>query len=186
MSASVSEMQIEVPLAEVLSTRAGLTRALAAQGFGVKEIDRLLAERVVVECIACGIRLPAAELEAIAWGEAASEADHKLARIRQGYCARSGCACRFYRFRATGMFELDWPALFRQARELARSADEAPEAEEPEERAGRRFRLNRRGWVLLAVLGVLLVAASLRWREHIPGLRPAEPKYQLDPSSLTP
>lgn len=136
MNAPVSDMQIEVPLAELLPTRAGLTRALAAEGLAVGDIDRLLAERVVVECIACGIRLSAAELDAIAWGEAdPTDADRRLSRIRQGYCARSGCDCRFYRLRATGRFDLDWPALFRRAREPASVAEEEPAPGMPAKRA---------------------------------------------------
>ncbi len=143
----------DVPLEDLARARIGLARALAEGDQEPAELDRIISDCLAVECLSCDIRLKKGELDLLACPRTpAEEINPKVRRLRQGYCARTGCDSRFYGVRVTRGFSRDWEAVFRRARAAASAHDVEPRAEQDESLASSRHPLNRRRVVLLGLL----------------------------------
>ncbi len=139
------------------------------------------------ECVLCGLTVSGVELLEVGADEVAGgAANPKLARLRQGYCARNGCDSRFYRLAFQPYPGLDWNQAFVQSASVQEEEREEVRAERAAAQALRRvqrWKLAGRLVLGLVVLGMLYVIRQWYVGGTIPILR--EPRhFQVDPGSL--
>ncbi len=139
------------------------------------------------ECVLCGQGVTGEELLDVGADESAAEpASPKMARLRQGYCARNGCDSRFYRLTFQPHPDLDWAQAFSPPAvvEPEQSEEEkAAEAEALARKRAQRWKLAGRVGIGLFVLGMLYIARQYYTGGTVPFLREPE-KFQTDPASL--
>jgi hypothetical protein len=139
------------------------------------------------ECVLCGLSVNGEELLEVGTSEGAAEAANpKIARLRQGYCARNGCDSRFYRLIFYHHPELDWTQAFTQSAVVQEEQQEETQAELAEAKALRRaqrWKLAGRVGSGLVVLCVLYLLRQWYTGGTIPILREPE-HFQVDPASL--
>ena len=137
------------------------------------------------ECVLCGLSVSGVELIAVGAGEAEAT-NAKIARLRQGYCGRSGCDSRYYRLTFQPHPAVDWNQAFTQSRTVAEEQHDQAQAEAAEARAlerARRWKLAGRIAVGLGVLCVLYIVRQWYTGGTIPILRQPE-RFTTDPASL--
>jgi hypothetical protein len=137
------------------------------------------------ECVLCGLTVNGLELLE-AGASVGGVARPKIARLRQGYCARNGCESRFYRITFSPFPHLDWTRAFAQSDVVRGEQDEQVQAEAAEARARRRarhWRLAGRVGIGLGVLCALYLVRQWYLGGTIPLLREPE-EFQTDPASL--
>ena len=141
------------------------------------------------ECVLCGLSVNGEELLEVGASERAAEpANPKIARLRQGYCARNGCDSRFYRLTFYQHPELDWSQAFTQSETVQEEQREEAKAEVAEARAlkrAQRWKLAGRVGLGLVLLCVLYMIRQWYTGGTIPILREPE-KFRTDPASLQP
>jgi len=147
----------------------------------------LVRTSLSAECVLCGLSVNGEELLEVGVSDGAAEpANPKIARLRQGYCARNGCDSRFYRLTFYQHPELDWSRAFSQSETVQEEQREEAKAEVAEAKALRRvhrWKLAGRVGIGLVVLCVLYMIRQWYTGGTIPILREPE-KYQTDPASL--
>jgi hypothetical protein len=139
------------------------------------------------ECVLCGLNVNGEEFLEVGAneGEAARE-NPKIARLRQGYCARNGCDSCFYRLTFYPHPDLDWTQAFTQSETVKEERREEVKAEVAEARASKRaqrWKLGGRVVVGLVLLGVLYLIRQWYTGGTIPILREPE-QFTVDPASL--
>jgi hypothetical protein len=177
----------ELPLREAAAFARHLRQALQSGGLAPDQLVEVLDRAAVCECVQCGIRLGAGDLVALGGDGTPDPAlGAKAARVRQGYCARNGCASYFYRFTVQPHPGIDWPVVLGLAQSAADQAASVAAAETRAQRAGQRlarWRLLLKVAAGLAVVVVLLVARQWMVGGRIPLLREPEP-FTVDPKSV--
>jgi len=135
------------------------------------------------ECIQCGIRVSGEELLTLCEPAEADETNPRVARLKQGYCARNGCNSYYYRLIFTGHPDIDWTRVLSQTEpqeaEHVKQADAECAAVEAAKRAVRR-RMAGRVLVGVAVVALLLLIRQWFVGGTIPLVREPE-NFQVDP-----
>lgn len=142
-------------LGELADFSASLETTLSA-GPETEKLRPALREALSAECVQCGIRLMGSDI----LNFPLEENDPRYERLRNGYCARSGCDSRFYRVTCAPHPQLNWPVLLSPAQELTdeRKADEF----HAENRASSSRRRNSTLLRTAAVIAVLLILVLIR------------------------
>ena len=163
-----------------------LLQALGQAGVGDAQLPGFLEATVTGECVQCGIRLTAEELLALSeTSPADGAANPKVARLRQGYCARNGCASYAYLLTFKAHPAVDWPKILAAVESSGQEQHAEVAAEAEAQQIARREARKKR--VLKIVAGIALLLLLLLIRQWITGgpipiLR--EPKkYTVDPTS---
>ena len=135
------------------------------------------------ECVQCGIQVTGEELLALSKPAEAGEANPRVARLRQGYCARNRCDSYYYRLIFTPHPDIDWTRVLSQTEpqeaEHVKQADAECAAVEAAKRAVRR-RMAGRVLVGVAVVALLLLIRQWFVGGTIPLVREPE-NFQVDP-----
>jgi hypothetical protein len=168
---------------------AALAAALKHCGPGEEKLRPALDSALAAECVLCGITLTGSELLAIGAAAEESAGDNpKLARLRQGDCARNGCRSYFYRLTFTPHPDLDWAKVLSQT-EIAKTGQQVEAREEEAALAAARRAV---GWKLIRRLLVGLALVAMLWLIRqwysggtIPLLREPE-HFKPDPASVEP
>lgn len=152
-----------------------------------------LRDAISAQCVQCGIRLTGDELLALA--EATEDAEGtraasrppappnpKVARLRLGYCARSGCDSCYYRVTFEPRPGLDWTKLLPGAELEVTTTAPAEDPGHAERQAAFRSSVRRTAGKAALALGVLIVLLVARhWYQGgtIPYLREPE-KFDVE------
>lgn len=174
MAATWTEIsQMTIP--ELAEFSASLESTVAAKPENEK-LRPALIESLSAECVQCAIRLTGADVLQFP----NLEEDARYERLRQGYCARSGCDARFYRVTCAPHPQVNWPALLSPAQALTddRKADEF----QSEVCAEKNLRRKRALYRAAAAAGLLLIVILLRQiyvGGTIPFIREPE-EFQVD------
>lgn len=165
-----------------------VVEALTVAELPAAEITDILKHYVVAECLQCGTRINGEELGQIALAQDPNDqTQQKFVRLRNGYCARSGCESYYYRVMLTEHPKFDWTTL---AATLTQAATEPPP---PVPSSKRRNGISF--WVAeprvrRVLIGVLIVIALLVTRHFMFGGRlplvHKKPTYTVDPASVIP
>ncbi len=163
-----------------------LRLALRQAGVADAPLPDLLESSVAGECVQCGIRLTTEDLLALSASDPADDAAHpKVARLRQGYCARNGCASYAYLLTFNAHPGVDWPKILAAVESAGQEQHAEVAAEAEAQQIGRREARKKRMLKLVAGIALLLLLLLIRqWITGgpIPILR--EPKeYTVDPAS---
>jgi len=178
----------QLDLAGAAQFARNLARTLAETGAPAAAVRETLANLVEAQCVQCGIRLSADDLLALAdTGEPDPALAPKAARLRQGYCARSGCESYYYQITCRPGGGVDWNKVLAGV-ETAAQAQRSQAAEDEAERAQAAKRTRRRRLAARVAIGVGIALVLLLIRQWatggaIPLIRqPA--KYTADPASV--
>jgi len=135
------------------------------------------------ECVQCAIQVTGEELLALSKPAEAGEANPRVARLRQGYCARNRCDSYYYRLIFTAHPDIDWTRVLSQTEpqeaEHVKQADAECAAVEAARRVVRR-RIVGRVLVGVAVVALLLLIRQWYVGGTIPLVRQPE-NFQVDP-----
>lgn len=164
-----------------------LLQALGQAGVADEQLPGLFEASVAGECVQCGIRLTAEELLGLSeTSPADGAANSKVARLRQGYCARNGCASYAYLLTFNAHPIVDWPKILAAVESAGHEQHAEVAAEAEAQQIGRREARKKRVLKIAAGIALLLLLLLLRqWITGgpIPILR--EPKkYTVDPASV--
>jgi hypothetical protein len=159
-----------------------LAGALGQSAPGPDQLRPALCAAVSGECVQCGIRITGEELIELSQPAETAESNPKIARLRQGYCARNHCDSYYYRLTFRTHPDLDWTMLLSRADSL-NEAQALPAAVEEDTNkttpgVGRR-RLVGRIFVALAVVSLLLLVRQWYRGGRIPLIREPE-NFQVD------
>jgi hypothetical protein len=159
---------------------AGLQQALARQGVAPDNSAALMAASVSARCVACGIESRGDELLQLVVADPAAPPSPKLERLRQGYCARTGCNSYFVNLSLQPSAEADWGRLLAEA-------ESSPASHGGESAAARPARWPRQKLIRIAVgIALVLVAIIIRQlvtHRPIPFIYEPE-RFKADPNSL--
>ena len=152
-----------------------LAGALGQCAPGPDQLRPALRAALSGECVQCGIRITGEELIDLSQPTTTAESDPKIARLRQGYCARNHCDSYYYRLTFRTHPDLDWTRLL--------DSQTPPTAVEEETikttpGVGRRGLLGRL-FVALAVASLLLLIRQWYLGGTIPLIREPE-NFQVD------
>ncbi|HOX01048.1 MAG TPA: hypothetical protein P5555_01495 [Candidatus Paceibacterota bacterium] len=187
--ASSIDLTRQVHVAELPAFGADVASRLAAPGRPASELETIFAESIRAHCVTCGIELSGADLHQLALVDVHDpSAFPKLARLKQGYCARKDCSSRFFLVEFLARAGLEWPAVLEPAPAAAAAASDPAALTKAGVRsaafqAARRKFLFRVG-IGLAIVALLLLIRFFQRGGTIPGFTP-EPKYRVDPASVT-
>ena len=145
------------------------------------------AGAIAGECVQCGMRITGEELLALAPGNedapaSGSAVNPKVARLRLGYCARSGCECRYYRITFESRPGVDWAKVLPPTELEAAPSVAAEDPGAPERQAAMRSTARRAGIRAgLVVLVVAMLWLARHWYQGgtIPLLREPE-EFQVE------
>lgn len=176
------------PTERILNLAVALAEGLQRSGLSDERIAEIAVSGISGECPQCHARITGKDLVEIA--TVVGEADGltpRLARLRNGYCARNACDARFYELAFQNQPDLDWrPILDRSDRIDTRSLRQA-EAVDPDvvaKSADARSRFHRsmglRILVPLLLLLTLLLARHWYRGGTIMFLREPE-EFRVDP-----
>jgi len=159
-----------------------LAGALGQSTPGPDQLRPALRAAVSGECVQCGIRITGEELIELSQPAETAESNPKIARLRQGYCARNHCDSYYYRLTFRTHPDLDWTSLLSRAD----SVDEAQPQPTPVEDATKkatpgteRRRIIGRVALALAVMALLLLVRQWYRGDRIPFIREPE-NFQVD------
>ena len=174
-------VQRELHLPSLPQFVVGLETALLAKGHSPEKARDLLTQHASAECLACGIKVKGEELLLLGPQSAAMDVSSKIARLRQGYCARQTCETYFYRVLLANLPDLDWAQLLAEAENSVAEQTAAPDVEQLAKKRLARKQLGIRLAVAAGILLVLLLAKQLYQGGRIPLLREPE-KFEVDRS----
>jgi hypothetical protein len=165
-----------------------LIEGLRRSGLPSERLRELTGNAIKGECARCRMTITGDDLLAVTLaGSDSAAASPRIARLRNGYCARDTCDSRFYDLRFESAPDIDWGSLLATAdaavskpESAARSGDDDIAVHVAEART--RFR--RSLWLRVA-LPVALLAAALLFRQWyrggtIPFIREPE-AFKVDP-----
>jgi len=94
-----------------------VSATLKRSGITPGVLDEYFRTGFCAECIECRIRLTGHELLMLSEDSAPDEkqTSPKVARLRQGYCARGGCDSYFYNLSFQDLPNIDWPKLLSES-----------------------------------------------------------------------
>jgi hypothetical protein len=158
---------------------AAATAALSAEG------KQALSTALTGECIQCNFRVTGQELATLS--ETAAAEENKLARLRQGYCARKGCDSYFYRLRFFKHPEIDWTTILPQVESAMRDQAHQSDVDLGIVEAGKSA--ERKRWLKRVGMGVAAMAVLFMIRQWyfggtIPIIRQPE-KFHVDQTTNT-
>ncbi len=185
--ADASNIVRQIHLYELAGFLSALAGGMAKAGLPTGQLTEVFSRQARLSCVDCGINLTGEELMTLALSQPDARMDQpKLARLRQGYCARQGCSSHYYTLTLSRQPGLDWAALL-TAMEAPPEAP-AADAAAPIKAAQGWARLIRntnfiRLSIGLAILVVLLVCKYLLAGGSLPGFGHKH-KYEVDPKSL--
>ena len=177
MSNSTLHSSTSVSIVELRQHFAQLLGALRSLDLPGNLLQSIVERGMQIRCVECAIPLSSDDLIGlVALESAVGPSPEKLARLRQGFCARNGCLSRFYDVRLLRVEGVDWDQVVVRMTEIDSGALPVELPTEPalEHRPMDRVRA---GKIALAVGLVLLVVAARQWLigGRIPFLRePAE------------
>ncbi|HNQ88042.1 MAG TPA: hypothetical protein PKM73_05455 [Verrucomicrobiota bacterium] len=163
-----------------------LTQTLVDQGLAAADQQEVLAQKVALECLHCGITITGADLQILASPpDPATPDDPRIARLRQGYCARKACPSYYYRLLLEPDPKVDWN---RALPHLGVASVPAPSTTSPPPRTSFLATLlhdprHRRVLYGLAILILLLVVRHFATGGRIPFVH-SSPTYTVDPASV--
>lgn len=168
-----NESSSQVPLRE-LPTLAESFREAIARMPTPEKTRAAVEEALSAECVQCAIKLKGADVLALPDGD-----DPRLERIRQGYCARNGCDCHFYKITRAAHPDLDWAKLLSETN--ASVQDQAAVAAAEAALARKRLLKTKalRIGIAIAALAAVYVARQLYMGGRIPFIREPE-NFQVD------
>ncbi len=189
MAPPATDLHRDVRLERLRPFHEALVGSLGELGVGGARLAEILGQGVVAGCAQCGFELSGEDLAAaFAAEDAHAAANPKHARLLQHYCARNGCSSYFYRFQFRPLPGLEWPGVLARTEARLTAAEQLSVELEQERLRVDAARLRRRAGIAIAIAcGVLGLWMAKRWWDTgaLPGTAPT-PKYQLDPSSLSP
>lgn len=198
--------ELQVSLEDLHELYPAVVRSLGEVGEGGARIAELTGQHLRVQCVGCGERVTAGELEQLSLlGVDRPASDPRLERLRLAYCARQGCNSRYYVCLAdSGM--VAWPEVFQRVRHqldqpAAAEADALGAGEAAASRKGLQGAVDRvteivtgpadrplpfrERWrriqfaVLAGVVGVGLLFWWWNSGARIPGVTPKERKFEV-------
>ena len=108
---------------------ARLQHGLTRQGVGPDESSALLASSLSARCVSCGIELSGEELlQLVAPVDPSVPSSHKLERLKQGYCARTGCDSYFANLSLLPTAGVDWGKLLAETDTITAARADQPAA----------------------------------------------------------
>jgi len=159
-----------------------LAGALSQSALGPDQLRSALSAALSGECVQCGIRITGEELIELSQPAETAESNPKIARLRQGYCARNQCDSYYYRLTFRTHPDLDWTRLLSRADSVEEAQPQptavADETKKTTPGMGRR-RLVARLLVALAVVSLLLLVRQWYRGGRIPLIREPE-NFQVD------
>lgn len=171
-----------------------LGSSLAESGLTPEECEAAWRVGVSAECVQCGIRLYGEELYALSQPPSPAHASPKIGRLRLGDCAREGCNSYYYRLTFYPHAKVDWQKMFDDINAEENSGPE--ERPHPWKALIRHAHVlgfsNRRLWLALGIIVLLLVARQFYRGGSIPLVREPEnfrvgsdPQHELtEPGSV--
>jgi len=91
-----------------------LAEAVERSALGPDTLRQALRAALSAECVQCAIRVTGEELLGLSDPAIAPVANSRVARLRQGYCARNHCDSYYYRLMFAVHPDIDWPRLLAQ------------------------------------------------------------------------
>ena len=156
----------------------GLRESFQRAGANPAHLEAIRSH-VSAECVLCGERVSGPDLLALAESEPSQPASPRARRLRQGYCARTGCDSVYYRVTCASHPGMDWPKYLSAAEAvLEENAASKLEAEEAA-KAALKQALRKRLLAGAVLLLCLLAARQLYLGGSIPFLRQPE-NFQVD------
>ena len=138
-----------------------LAGALGKCAPGPDQLRPALRAALSGECLQCGIRITGEELIELSQPAKTAESNPKIARLRQGYCARNHCDSYYYRLMFAVHPDIDWPRLLAQIESTggegggAAPGDTTPKIATQNPARARRFSRVAIGVAILAMLWIL-------------------------------
>lgn len=179
-----TDAETKVRIEDLPAMHLALARAFGEAGIGGKALDSVFAEAVHGKCLGCGISITGTDLGQIAvTASKDATVETKLDRLRLGYCARNGCASKFYVVDCEP-FPGVTPAQV-LSRAVALLHQPAPEPEpDPVDAGPPQPWFRKPKWVVTVVLLIGLAAMAYRYAADqgmVPGVK-KKPIYQTDPT----
>jgi hypothetical protein len=142
----------------------GAALADAVKDCGLAEDERqpMLRASVSAQCSQCGITVTGEELVALTAPSAAGEMNPKLERLREGYCARDGCASYHYQLQFKPYPGVDWGRLLATAEAKMPQHGATGAAERESEAAAKRRERRQVATRVLLGLGIILLLLLIR------------------------
>ena len=138
-----------------------LAEALEKSALGPDTLRQALCVALSAECVQCAIRVTGEELLALSAPALGSATNPRVARLRQGYCARNHCDSYYYRLMFAVHPDIDWPRLLAQIESTggegggAAPGDATPKIATQNPARARRFSRVAIGVAILAMLWIL-------------------------------
>lgn len=152
---------------------------------GEAAVLEMLKGAVEAECEGCGIRVAGDDLARLAKPAGEASESPKVARLRLGYCGRSGCDAYYYRIQFRPVPSVDWGKVLDEGETEGEPAEAVVV---PPEQASDRMRAaamaSVRRWAPRAAIAVVMIGGLLlvrHWRRGgtVPWIREPE-KFQVE------
>ena len=91
----------------------GNSVSMAALGAGcdADTVENLVQNHIRAECVLCGLKISGDEVKRLASAENIEPGNSKIARLRLGFCGRSGCDSKYYSVEFFEHSILSWPSI---------------------------------------------------------------------------
>lgn len=179
-----TDAETKVRIEDLPAMHLALARAFGEAGIGGKALDSVFAEAVHAKCLGCGISVTGTELGQIAiTASKDATVESKLDRLRLGYCARNGCASKFYVVDCESFPGVTPSQVLSRAQALLHQPAPEPEPD-PVDVGPPQPWFRKPKWVVTVVLLVGLAAVAYRYAADqgmVPGVK-KKPVYQTDPA----
>lgn len=159
-----------------------LVEAIKQSNLKPEHLQQAVPALLSGECVQCHIRVNGEELLALSNPTAPDEADSRVGRLRQGYCARKGCNSYYYRLTFASHPDIDWANLLSQTESVNEgqsSRDAAASTGAAGAKRAARLGLVRRALIGMAVAVILLVIRQWYLGGRIPFIREPE-NFEVD------
>jgi len=159
-----------------------LAKALLECGY--QQVEEVVSQQVVAECVQCQLQLGGGEWRHLAVPDVATDAANpKLKRLRLGYCGRTGCESSYYTIKLGDGAKVDWSKVMDKMSFRSVGVPAAEESTAPTPMGCQPARSNR--WKNAVAVAVFILVLLFCWRYFFGGKIPlldSKPKYRVDPS----
>jgi hypothetical protein len=163
-----------------------LVQALVQGGLDGVEAAGLLERSLSARCTLCGITINGSELsKAVVEGATAGASDSKIARLRNGYCARKGCASYHYDLLLRRVDGVCWQVVWSDAQNVQPAAPARDEEKSPPAKVLRSAvtQLRRSRKVMMFVLVAIALLTLIYVKLRSPSWSTGPYRYRLDTNS---
>lgn len=151
---------------------------------GCQQVEEVVSQQVVAECVQCQLQLVGGEWRHLAVPDAATDAANpKLKRLRLGYCGRTGCESSYYTIKLGDGAKVDWSKVMDKMSFRSVAAPATEESSAPTPMALKPSPSNR--WKNAVAVALFVLVLLFCWRYFLGGKIPlldSKPKYQVDPN----